>query len=291
MHDDLNLPPGLAGRVVHHRAGDIQVRAHHHAEVELNLVVRGTATYLLGERRYLLIPATMTWLFPAQEHVLVNESADHELWWAVFSPAMVTQAARTAQARPLLYSDPPGEFSRRLATNPAHRLHTLFAEVKAAETRDAALANAGLAYLLLLAWRAFLDSHDAVTATDVHPAIGKAALMLRADPSAGDLTELAGAVGLSPGHLSRLFKAQTGTSLSRYRNQQRLHRFLLAYGSGQPTTALAAALAAGFGSYAQFYRVFRQETGRAPAALPDQAKNNSPGPAPSSIGVRSCRAR
>src|SRR6266536_3902379 len=114
---------------------------------------------------------------------------------------------------------------------------------------------------------------------------------LRADPSAGDLTELAGAVGLSPGHLSRLFKAQTGTSLSRYRNQQRLHRFLLAYGSGQPTTALAAALAAGFGSYAQFYRVFRQATGRAPAALPDQTKNDSLGPAPSSIGVRSCRAR
>jgi AraC-like DNA-binding protein len=32
-------------------------------------------------------------------------------------------------------------------------------------------------------------------------------------------------------------------------------------------TALAAALEAGFGSYAQFHRVFRQETGRSPSAF------------------------
>ncbi|HJP76441.1 MAG TPA: AraC family transcriptional regulator [Pseudonocardiaceae bacterium] len=84
-------------------------------------------------------------------------------------------------------------------------------------------------------------------------------------PTPDDLTHLARTVGLSPGHLSRLFKAQTGVSLSRYRNQQRLHRFQLAYGNGDNITALSAALAAGFGSYAQFYRVFRQETGRTPS--------------------------
>jgi AraC-like DNA-binding protein len=56
-------------------------------------------------------------------------------------------------------------------------------------------------------------------------------------------------------------------SISRFRNQQRLHRFLYLYGRGQRTTALAAALGAGFGSYAQFYRVFREEVGRSPSAL------------------------
>lgn len=38
-------------------------------------------------------------------------------------------------------------------------------------------------------------------------------------------------------------------------------------GTGRRTTALAAALEAGFGSYAQFYRVFREQTGRSPSAL------------------------
>ena len=42
---------------------------------------------------------------------------------------------------------------------------------------------------------------------------------------------------------------------------------MLLYGGGRRTTALAAALEAGFGSYAQFYRVFREETGRSPSAL------------------------
>jgi AraC-like DNA-binding protein len=39
------------------------------------------------------------------------------------------------------------------------------------------------------------------------------------------------------------------------------------YRHGWGTTAFAAAHEAGFGSYAQFHRVFRQETGRNPSAL------------------------
>jgi transcriptional regulator GlxA family with amidase domain len=66
--------------------------------------------------------------------------------------------------------------------------------------------------------------------------------------------------------LSRIFKEQIGVSISQFRNQQRLQRFLSLYGRGRHTTALAAALEAGFGSYAQFNRVFREQTGRSPSA-------------------------
>jgi AraC-like DNA-binding protein len=75
------------------------------------------------------------------------------------------------------------------------------------------------------------------------------------------------AVRLSSSHLSRTFKEQTGVSISRFRNEQRLQRFLRIYGRVRRTTALAAALEAGFGSYAQFHRVFREQTGRSPSAL------------------------
>jgi AraC-like DNA-binding protein len=50
--------------------------------------------------------------------------------------------------------------------------------------------------------------------------------------------------------------------------------FLRLYGTGRRTTALAAALEAGFGSYAQFYRVFRQQAGRSPSALRTAATEN-----------------
>ena len=267
MIDDLGVRAGLDGRVVRHTVGDVRPRAHRHAELEVNLVVRGTATYLLGDRRHALTPGTLTWLFPGQDHVLIDESADHELWWAVFRPALVARIATARHARLLLEKDPVGQFSRRLDSRRARHLGALFHVLHEAETVDDVLVNTGLAYLLSFAWRAFLDSDDVVEGVDVHPAVETVARLLRADPDAGDLATLARAARLSSSHLSRIFKEQTGVSISRFRNQQRLQRFLRLYGTGRRTTALAAALEAGFGSYAQFYRVFRQQTGRSPSAL------------------------
>jgi AraC-like DNA-binding protein len=267
MIDDLRVRAGLDGRVVRHTVGDIRPRPHRHAELELNLVVRGSATYLLGDRRRALTAGTLTWLFPGQDHVLVDESADHELWWAVFRPSLVARIATPVHARPLREEDPVGQFSRRLDASRARRLDALLHEVQDAQTVDDVLVNNGLAYLLSFAWRMFLDSDEVVEGVDLHPAVETVARMLQADPAAGDLATLARAASLSPSHLSRIFKEQTGVSIGRFRNQQRLQRFLRIYGRGRRTTALAAALEAGFGSYAQFHRVFREQTGRSPSAL------------------------
>ena len=267
MFEDLGLGPGVDGRVFRHAAGDLRPQTHRHAELEVNLVVRGAASYVLGNRRYELSAGTLTWLFPDQEHVLVDESADHALWWAVFRPSLVTRTARASHARPLLEGDPVGRYSRRLDPQRVRRLSALFHDLREAETVDHTLFTVGLPYLLLSAWQSFLHSEDIVGGVDIHPAVDRAARLLHTDPGTGDLTDLARIVGLSPSHLSRLFKTQMGISISRFRNQQRLQRFLRHYGNGRRTTALDAAHEAGFGSYAQFYRVFRQETGRRPTAL------------------------
>jgi AraC-like DNA-binding protein len=267
MIEDLGLRAGSDGRVVRHAAGDLRPGSHRHAELELNLVVRGTASYLVGERRYELTPGTLTWLFPDQEHVLVDESSDLALWWAVFRPDLVARTATSPGAQPLLQGDPIGRYSHRLDPQRVTRLADLFRELHEAGSLDDSLFNVGLSYLLLGAWRAFLDSDDGVGGVDLHPAVYRVARLLHADPNADRLPGLARTVGLSAPHLSRLFNTQLGLSITRFRNQQRLQRFLRLYGNGRRTTALAAAHEAGFGSYAQFYRVFRQETGRNPAML------------------------
>jgi AraC-like DNA-binding protein len=266
--EDLGLRHGVDGRVARHAAADGPPRGHRHTELELNLVMRGTASYLLGERRYELTPGTLTWLLPGQHHVLVDESPDHELWWAVFRPGLVTRTATTPEADPPLSDDPSGNFSRRLDPRRVTRLDMLLRELH--ETVDDALLNAGLAYLLVFAWRAFLDSEDVVAGAGIHPAVEAVARRLHDDPSSGDLDELARAAGLSPSHLSRIFKAQTGVSITRFRNQRRLERFNLLCAQDRPITALAAALEAGFGSYAQFYRVVRAETGGSPSYWRDR---------------------
>ena len=280
MIEDLGLRPGIDGRVVRHAAGDLRPRTHRHTELEVNLVVRGTASYLLGERRYELTAGTLTWLFPGQEHVLVDESADHALWWAVFRPSLVARTATSSHASPLLQRDPVGRYSRRLDPQRVGRLAALFHDLREAQAVDDTLFNVGLPYLLLTAWQSFVDSEDVVGGVDVHPAVDRVARLLHANPGTGDLADLSRIVGLSPSHLSRLFTTQMGISIGRFRNQQRLQRFLRRYGNGRRTTALDAAHEAGFGSYAQFYRVFRQETGRQPTALRAAAADDRQIPPP-----------
>jgi AraC-like DNA-binding protein len=273
VEEDLGLPADRDGWVVRHAAGEHRPRPHRHAELEVNLVVSGTASYVLGERRYELAAGTLAWLFPGQDHVLVDESADHVLWWAVFRPSLVARVAVAPDAAPLLVSDPSGDFSRRLPFREASRLGALFDDLHDAGGAD--LSNAGLAYLLLRAWRAYVESDDVVEGVTIHPAVEQVARLLSDDPTSGDLTTLARACGLSPSHLSRLFKAQMGISISRFRNQQRLERFLAIAGDGRRGSTLRAAHEAGFGSYAQFYRVVRDATGRSPSTA--RARGARPG--------------
>ena len=79
--------------------------------------------------------------------------------------------------------------------------------------------------------------------------------MLAKDPAMGG-KQIAGKLDISLSRLARVFKAEMGMSLVEYRNRLRLDRFAVLLDRGR-TNLLEAALAAGFGSYAQFHRVFR----------------------------------
>jgi AraC-like DNA-binding protein len=82
-----------------------------------------------------------------------------------------------------------------------------------------------------------------------------AVAMLAKDPTMGG-KEIAAKLDISLSRLTRVLKAELGMSLVEYRNRLRMERFSLLVDHGH-TNLLGAALAAGFGSYAQFYRVFR----------------------------------
>ncbi len=90
-----------------------------------------------------------------------------------------------------------------------------------------------------------------------HRAVSATVSMLAKDPSLGG-KQIAGELGISVSRLARVFKRDMGMSLVEYRNRLRLDRFWLLVDGGRPSL-LEAALAAGFGSYAQFHRVFRAQ--------------------------------
>jgi AraC-like DNA-binding protein len=79
--------------------------------------------------------------------------------------------------------------------------------------------------------------------------------MIAAEPAIG-CKEIADRLGLSHNHFTRVFRAEVGMSVVEYRNRLRLDRFSWLVQKDRPNLG-DAALASGFGSYAQFHRVFR----------------------------------
>lgn len=90
---------------------------------------------------------------------------------------------------------------------------------------------------------------------------------LTADPTIG-LVALAGQLAVSPHHLSRIFRAHTDSTVSRYRNRIRVRLALerLAEGQGDLAT-LAAEL--GFADHAHLTRTVHAELGAPPSRIRD----------------------
>ena len=255
------------------RAGDlwrqpaksmIAPRPHRHDEPEFNLCVAGSATYLLrGKdggtvRRFFLRRGTLLFLFPEQNHVLTEPSPDFAFWIGVVSPEMAQSVAQTVpDADDLAKPTAPKRIGAWLEETETRRLETLFMEIVAGfphrAGRQGAVFDAGLRYALTRTWTAYRAGSELPTGRAVHPGVAKVARLLAENTDPFSLPHLAKIAGLSPTHLSRLFPAQTGETLAAFRNRQRLARFWATEGSA--ATLLERALAAGFGSYAQFHRV------------------------------------
>lgn len=239
---------------------------HSRAELELNLVLHGSAQVLVGEQRVLLSPQHLLWIRPRQNRLVIDASDDFRAWVLVFRPRAVRRVCTTAASAELKESGGNEVLSCRLPKPSARALSQLFASLPVGEGRD--VFNAGLGYALASAWLAHRKAPKdvgPVVPTEVHPAVRKAAWLMRDGRSLHDNGELAREVGLSRHRLSRLFKRQMGTPLVEFRNRQRIEHVLATLGDGEAHTLLGLSLDAGFGSYTQFHRVFRRVLGCSPA--------------------------
>jgi quercetin dioxygenase-like cupin family protein len=211
MREHLHLPKNLDGRVWHYRNAGCNNAQHHHAELELNQVTRGSGTYLLANRKYQIRRGDLVWLFPSQEHVLIEHTADFEMWIAVFKRKMIRRLAIDEGSKPLLQTDPHEGCCRRLAQHHHRKLEDTFGELVQSMVRPG-LFNAGLSYLLLNAWNIYQGSAK-VPVRDVHPAVERVARLIRENETSLSLDRMAEYAGLSPARLSRLFREQTGMAM------------------------------------------------------------------------------
>lgn len=264
-----------------------KLNSHHHCELELNLVVRGAISYVVGEKRFTFPQRTLLWMFPSQEHQLLDRTNDAQYYVAVFKPAMIADSCRsepyaglrrkTFEGEGLLHTIlEPESFDLLRKTMDSLMEDSLDPDLLNREAGfgvgsdfffehgDPDGLNAGLRHLLLLCWRCQRTGRAIGPAVSLHPAVCKALAVLNGGESEQTLSELAGRCGVSGAYLSRTFRRQIGLPLSRYRNMLRLARFWENYGQTEQRNLTEAMFAAGFGSYAQFYKVFQRAYGCGP---------------------------
>lgn len=265
------------------------LRSHHHVELELNLVARGTITYVADGRRLSFGPRSLLWMFPAHEHQLVDRTNDAQNYVAVFKPDLIARSCPGSAYKGLKRKKSEGGKVLHTILDPETFgfLRRMMDHVMEGSidpdilNREAGFGvesdfryrhndpdglNAGLHHLLLLCWRLQQTCTTRQRSVSLHPSISKAIALLGDDSWSGSLGQLAEQCGLSGAHFSRMFARQVGVPLNRYRNSLRLARFWEFYRKPAKPTIIEAVYAAGFGSYAQFYKVFTDAYGEGPRA-------------------------
>lgn len=267
---DIGLRDGMDGwcRAFHQHA-QIPMR-HRHIELEINLITRGEGVYLLEGTLYTLSRGSLFWQRSSADHGLIRVSEDLEMWIAVFRPEMLQRLCPPEMHQAVLSDRPTDRLHKKISVE---AMKELSAVAQAMQTFDDDLPryNAALGYWLLTAWSAhrrgevFSKNSEGADGGDVHPAVDRAIRLLRSDTPPGDVEALAKKAGLSPSQLTRVFAKQIGMSIVEYRQRVRLERFREIFNQGRRYNMTEAALRAGFGSYPQFHRVFKQHFGFNPA--------------------------
>lgn len=255
------------------------LRTHHHRELELNLVIQGSISYVISGRTYTFHKGSLLWIFPNQVHQLVDRTPDASYYIAVFKPSLIQRACKDKRYQDLKRKSVKtgGVLKRVLANNSFQFLqkmmdslmeHALDPDILNRESGfglnskfqfehgDPDMLNAGLHYLLIQCWKLYSSENFTEVTPKLHPGIQKALQNLSNPSFEANLQELSKTCGMSSSYLSRLFHSQMGISLNRYRNSLRLHHFIQIYSKSPSKNFYEASSDAGFGSYNQFHKVF-----------------------------------
>jgi AraC-like DNA-binding protein len=238
----------------HHRAGrgsDEPVSA-----LAIVFVRRGRYVRSADGRETLLDPTLAYAMTPGQE-----QRCDH----LDDAGDACTMLQLTASAAAELWGDcdlPATAWPTHGSVDLCHRL-LLAAARRGEETDEVTVALAGTA--LGQVDRARVASGRPATER-ARRAIADGARMLLADQPRASLTQLARTLSVSPHHLSRVFREQTGSTISAHRRRLRVRTVLDRLGHGEHDLARLAA-DVGFADHGHLTRTVRRETGATPSRL------------------------
>jgi AraC-like DNA-binding protein len=241
--------PGAARAHVWHHVPETRRPRHFHTEPELNLITAGSGVFGVGDSTIAVAAGDLLWWSPGQDHVLLDASADFDLFVIGLTPEL--------SARVLGQDNLPAHAgATRIQLEPAALLK-LRALCAAPFGADPSAVERHVGDL----WR---DAHTLrLTTVDKHALTSRAivSLMERPDLGRGDVALAARG---HPTDVSRYFHKDVGLTLTEFRTRLRLLRFIhIADTRGM--NLMSAALDAGFGSYSQCHRAFQETLGCSPS--------------------------
>lgn len=222
---------------------------HFHIEPEVNLVVRGSATFAIGSAVAQVAQGDLLSFPGGQDHALLTASPDLYLYAIGLEPAYAAEVLGPERSigMPLHVALSAQEQSDLLA--------------RAAAIVDQSHAHSLVAEL----WeRSFWVGLRGVPRTRRAPHVltRRTLQLLSRAPELG-LAALASHARAHPSEVSRHFHRDMGVTLTRYRARLRLLHLIRQFDSGE-TDLMTSASIAGFGSYSQAHRSFQTELGCGP---------------------------
>jgi AraC-like DNA-binding protein/mannose-6-phosphate isomerase-like protein (cupin superfamily) len=222
---------------------------HFHAEPELNLVVRGSAVFGLGDRVVRVSQGELLAFPTGQDHVLLDASPDLYLYAIGLDPAYSAEVLRVERGTLV-------PLHARLA---AHELAPVLDRAASIVDRSGA-DELGAALWERAHWVGLHAVQAGSRAT--HVLTRRALQTLSASPELG-LDALASQLRAPPSEISRHFHRDVGVTLVRYRMRLRVLHLIRLVDAGQHDLMTSASIA-GFGSYSQCHRTFQSELGCGP---------------------------
>jgi AraC-like DNA-binding protein/mannose-6-phosphate isomerase-like protein (cupin superfamily) len=225
---------------------------HFHAEPELNLVVRGSATFAIGGDVTRVSRGELVAFPPGQDHALIEGSPDLYLYAVGLDPAHSADVLGVRRA-------------------PVVPLHVRLSDEELELVSDRATSivdRAGADQLGAELWERvhWLARRSAERRKPAPHVLTRRALgLLESTPELG-LDALSSELRAHPSDVSRHFHRDVGMTLVRYRTRLRLLQVIRLV-DAREYDLMGAASAAGFGSYSQCHRTFHAELGCAPRAF------------------------
>lgn len=218
---------------------------HFHEEPEINVVLKGHGVMGIGERNQPIAAGDVLLFQPGQDHVLLEASDDLDLFVMALRPELAGRADVAtigATIRSL------SAFRLR-----SRELRAMSKTLVGLGTVNDATSHETQVTDLFVRLRSIPVEEHVLTRRALQSIIG--------DPGVS-LSTLARRFHTTASNVSRHYHHDLGVTLAEHRSRIRLIRFVNRVDEGMELTD--AALAADFGSYAQFHRAFRRAFGCAP---------------------------